>query len=531
MLANEIYIVLALLVLGAIAFVAFRGRAKALPPAEQPKELGAARGEARPKREAVEAPERRPALAEPEPSERAEADRDREVPREVLAEQPAAEAGAAAPGEPSPTTGEAATDLEARTPSVAPAAEPGVASPAAAAAPEPAAAPAERPARKPFFTPPPLPGQPRLQVPTPAPVPAEAAPRLAVPLPVDKPKLATSPDAAELARREQERERYRQGLAKTRSGFVAKLARLFKSRPKVTAELRDRIEEVLLTADIGTTTAEKLQAKVTKVLDSKEVADPDAVWSVIRQAMLELLEIDVPAPDYAPKPGPYVLLMIGVNGVGKTTTLGKLAAQHRRAGRKVLLVAGDTFRAAATEQLDVWARRVGCEIHMGADKADPSSVIFEGITRGRREGYDVVLCDTAGRLHTRKELMDELAKVGRAAAKAIGKGLPEGQAAAITGAHDTFLVLDATIGQNALAQAQLFKETMGFSGLVITKLDGTAKGGVVLGVCDELGVPIRYVGIGEGIDDLRAFDAQDFVDALLADRDRAGEDARAPEPG
>jgi fused signal recognition particle receptor len=519
MLANEIYIVLALLVLGAIAFVAFRGRAKALPPAEPPKELGAAREQARPRKEAVEAPEPRPALAEP--SARAEADRDREVPREVIAEQPAAEAGAAAPGEPSARAGEAGTDLDARTPSVAPAAEP-----SALAAPEPAAAPvAERPARKPFFTPPPLPGQPRLQVPTPAPVPAEAAPRLAVPLPVDKPTLATSPDAAELARREQERERYRQGLAKTRSGFVAKLARLFKSRPKVTAELRDRIEEVLLTADIGTTTAEKLQAKVTKVLDSKEVADPDAVWSVIRQAMLELLEIDAPAPDYAPKPGPYVLLMIGVNGVGKTTTLGKLAGQHRRAGRKVLLVAGDTFRAAATEQLDVWARRVGCEIHMGADKADPSSVIFEGITRGRREGFDVVLCDTAGRLHTRKELMDELAKVGRAAAKAIGKGLPEGQAAAITGAHDTFLVLDATIGQNALAQAQLFKETMGFSGLVITKLDGTAKGGVVLGVCDELGVPIRYVGIGEGIDDLRAFDAQDFVDALLADRDRAGEEA------
>jgi fused signal recognition particle receptor len=219
--------------------------------------------------------------------------------------------------------------------------------------------------------------------------------------------------------------------------------------------------------------------------------------------------------------------MIGVNGVGKTTTLGKLAAQHTRAGRKVLLVAGDTFRAAATEQLDVWARRVGCAIHTGADKADPSSVIFEGITRGRREGFDVVLCDTAGRLHTRKELMDELAKVGRAAAKAIAKGLPAGtvedgaEAATLTGAHDTFLVLDATIGQNALAQAQLFKETMGFSGLVVTKLDGTAKGGVVLGICDELRVPIRYVGIGEGIEDLRAFDAQDFVDALLADRERA----------
>jgi fused signal recognition particle receptor len=165
---------------------------------------------------------------------------------------------------------------------------------------------------------------------------------------------------------------------------------------------------------------------------------------------------------------------------------------------------------------------VGCQIHMGSDKADPSSVIFEGIARGRREGFDVVLCDTAGRLHTRKELRDELAKVGRAAAKAIGKGIErdgterDGKA----GAHDTFLVLDATIGQNALAQAQLFKETMGFSGLVITKLDGTAKGGVVLGICDELRVPIRYIGIGEGIDDLRAFEAEDFVDALLSDRDR-----------
>ncbi len=236
--------------------------------------------------------------------------------------------------------------------------------------------------------------------------------------------------------------------------------------------------------------------------------------------MLDLLEIEAPEPDYTPKPGPYVLLMIGVNGVGKTTTLGKLAAQHAQAGRKVLMVAGDTFRAAAVEQLDVWARRVGCEIHTGADKADPSSVIFDGISRGRAEGYDVVLCDTAGRLHTRKELMDELAKVGRAAAKALARGRSGDDA--VTGAHDIFLVLDATIGQNALAQAQLFKETMDFSGLVVTKLDGTAKGGVVLGICDELGIPIRYIGIGEGIDDLRAFSAEDFADALLEDRADAG---------
>ncbi|MEM7160166.1 MAG: signal recognition particle-docking protein FtsY [Myxococcota bacterium] len=343
---------------------------------------------------------------------------------------------------------------------------------------------------------------------------AEPAPRSAVPLPVDKPKVEEDGDAQ--ARRERERERYRKGLAKTRGGFVAKLSRVFRGKPKVDEDLRDEIEEILFTADIGAVTAEKLQSRVTEVLDRKEVADADAVWSVIREAMLELLEIEAPAPDYSPEHGPYVLLMIGVNGVGKTTTLGKLAAQHSRAGRKVLLVAGDTFRAAAVEQLDVWARRVGCEIHSGADKADPSSVIFEGIQRGRKEGFDVVLCDTAGRLQTRKELMDELGKVGRAAAKALSKGRESQQLTA----HDTFLVLDATIGQNALSQAKLFKETMDFTGLVVTKLDGTAKGGVVLGICDELHIPIRYVGIGEGIDDLRSFNAEDFADALLTDRDR-----------
>jgi len=511
MLGNEILIVLALLALSVVAFVVLRSQAKALPPAPGEKALR------EPERKAI--PEPRP----PAPAEPAEPAADLEAPVETIPAPPPTASEDEQPS-PAPPEPEAAAADEAAAP------EPGSRSEAAETSPttEPASptppTPVEPPPRRPFFTPPPLAGQRTAAAAKPAEPPLTAeppAPRPVVPLPVAKPKLATAPDPDEAARREQERERYRQGLAKTRTGgFVAKLARLFKSRPKVDAELRDRIEEVLLTADIGTSTAEKLQAKVTKVLDAKEVADPDAVWSVIRQAMLELLELDAPAPDYAPRPGPYVLLVIGVNGVGKTTTLGKLAAQHSRAGRKVLLVAGDTFRAAAVEQLDVWARRVGCEIHMGSDKADPSSVIFEGIARGRREGFDVVLCDTAGRLQTRKDLMDELAKVGRAVAKAIGKGRPEDEAAAITGAHDTFLVLDATIGQNALAQAQLFKETMAFTGLVITKLDGTAKGGVVLGICDELRVPIRYVGIGEGIDDLRAFDAEDFVDALLADRDR-----------
>ena len=350
---------------------------------------------------------------------------------------------------------------------------------------------------------------------------APTEPVQSVPLPVDKPKVS----ASAIPKPSEDQARYRAGLAKTRGGFVAKLSRLFRGKPKVDADLLDQIEEVLFTSDIGTTTAQKLLERVTEVLDRRDVADPDAVWSVIRQASLELLDLDAPAPDYAPQPGPYVLLMIGVNGVGKTTTLGKLAASHAAAGRKVLLVAGDTFRAAAVEQLDVWARRVGCDLHQGKDKADPSSVIFEGIMAGRRGGYDVVLCDTAGRLHTRKELMDELGKVGRAATKAIASGLPEPERDRITAPHDTFLVLDATIGQNALAQAKLFKETMEFSGLIVTKLDGTAKGGVVLGICDELAVPIRYIGIGEGIDDLRPFSADEFADALYADRDRTGVEA------
>jgi fused signal recognition particle receptor len=334
---------------------------------------------------------------------------------------------------------------------------------------------------------------------------------VAVPLPVDKPKLPSREDReqAELAARKSERDRYRKGLKKTRGGFIAKLARLFKGKPKVSDDLKDEIEEVLFTADIGAKTAATLLASVTTELDKKEVADPDAVWSVIRSKALEILDIDAEAPDYEPEVGPYTLLMIGVNGVGKTTTIGKLAARHVDAGRKTLMVAGDTFRAAAGEQLEVWARRVGCDIHLGKDGADPSSVLFDGITRGREQGYDVILCDTAGRLHTRKELMDELGKMGRAATKALSKGRDEMEP------HDIFLVLDATIGQNALAQAQMFKETMSFSGLVLTKLDGTAKGGVVLGVVDELRVPIRYIGIGEGVDDLRQFDPEAFCEVLF----------------
>ncbi|MEZ4450615.1 MAG: signal recognition particle-docking protein FtsY [Nannocystaceae bacterium] len=351
--------------------------------------------------------------------------------------------------------------------------------------------------------------------------PAEPTPppsTLAVPLPVEKPTPRVAPVPLDPRLREQ-RERYQKGLAQTRGGFVARLARLFRGRPRVSEELKEEIETVLFTADIGVKTAQKLQEKLSEVLDRGTVADPEAVWTVIRAEARSILTIDAPPLDYAPAHPPYVLLMIGVNGVGKTTTLGKLAAMHQTAGRKVLLVAGDTFRAAAAEQLDVWARRVGAGIFQGKEGADPSAVIHDGIARGRQEGYDVILCDTAGRLHTKKELMAELGKIRRSAAKAMARDLSPTIAEAITGPHDTFLVLDATIGQNALAQAELFKETMDFTGVVLTKLDGTAKGGVVLGVCDSLRVPVRFVGVGERVDDLREFDPDMFVDALFASPD------------
>lgn len=368
-----------------------------------------------------------------------------------------------------------------------------------------------------------LPGEPRAPdtaLPTPEKSPARLVPKAgeraeagpeAVPLPYDKPRAEAPPERAEVRR-------YKEGLARTRGGFVARLAKLFRGKPQVSGALKEEIEEVLFTADIGAKTAQKLLDRVTALLDREQVAVADHVWAAIRAEAKAILGVATTAANYRPELGPYVLLMIGVNGVGKTTTLGKLAAAHQAAGRKVLLVAGDTFRAAAGEQLEIWSRRVGCAIYQGADKADPSAVIFEGILRGHREGFDVVLCDTAGRLHTKKDLMDELQKIRRACAKALAKAHGKSEAE-IRGPHDTYLVLDATIGQNALAQATLFKETMEFTGLVLTKLDGTAKGGVVLGVVDELGVPVRYVGIGEAIDDLREFDPDAFCDALFADGD------------
>jgi fused signal recognition particle receptor len=296
------------------------------------------------------------------------------------------------------------------------------------------------------------------------------------------------------------------GLSKTRGGFVARLGRLF-SRKKIDEDVLDELEQVLFTADIGPKAAEKLFRSIKEGMSRDEMADSDAIWSRIREESATILSVDAKPLDFS-RARPLVLLMIGVNGVGKTTTIGKIAAKLTRQGNKVLLGAGDTFRAAAVEQLEVWGDRARTPVVKGKSGGDPSSVLFDAIKRGVDEDYDVVICDTAGRLHTKTNLMEELKKVGRVCDKAM-PGAP----------HETWLVLDATTGQNAIQQAQMFKEAMDITGIVLTKLDGTAKGGVILGICDELQVPVRYIGIGESIDDLREFDANAFVSALYAQAD------------
>lgn len=300
------------------------------------------------------------------------------------------------------------------------------------------------------------------------------------------------------------RDAYRAGLAKTRGGFVARMGKLF-GRKKIDAQTLDELEEVLFTADIGPRAADRIFQSVKAGLNRDQLEDPARIWGQIRQTSRDILAVDAPALDLA-RAHPFVVLVLGVNGVGKTTTIGKLAQQWRLDGKKVLLAAGDTYRAAATEQLEVWADRAQVPIVRGKPNGDPSSVIFDAIKKGVDESFDLVICDTAGRLHSNAGLMDELKKLRRVAAKAM-PGAP----------HETWMVLDATTGQNAISQAKTFKAEMEITGLVLTKLDGSAKGGVVLGICDELKVPVRFIGVGEKIADLRPFDPTAFVDALYAD--------------
>jgi fused signal recognition particle receptor len=298
---------------------------------------------------------------------------------------------------------------------------------------------------------------------------------------------------------------YKAGLAKTRGGFVAKLGKIF-GKKQIDAATVDELEEVLFTADIGPRAADRIFQSVKSGLSKAELEDPAKIWDQIKKTSREILAIDARPLDMNKKP--FVLLVLGVNGVGKTTTIGKLAWKWKNEGKKVVLAAGDTFRAAATEQLEEWAKRAGVDIVKGKPGGDPSSVVFDAIKKGVDEGYDVVICDTAGRLHSNVGLMDELKKLRRVAEKAC-PGAP----------HETWMVLDATTGQNAISQAKTFKAEMEISGIVLTKLDGSAKGGVVLGICDELKVPVRFVGVGEKKEDLRPFDPDAFVEALYASAD------------
>jgi fused signal recognition particle receptor len=324
---------------------------------------------------------------------------------------------------------------------------------------------------------------------------AQAEPEPAEPAP---PARTAEPADAEA------REAYKAGLARTRGGFVARLGKLF-GKKKFDAETLDELEQVLFTADIGPRAADRIFQAVKSGLSRDQLEDAATIWSRIRTTSRDILAVEAPPLDLAGK-RPFVLLVLGVNGVGKTTTIGKLAQRWKTEGKKVLLAAGDTYRAAATEQLEVWADRAAVPIVRGKQNGDPSSVIFDAIKKGVDESFDIVICDTAGRLHSNAGLMDELKKLRRVADKAM-PGAP----------HETWMVLDATNGQNAISQAKTFKADMEITGIVLTKLDGSAKGGVVLGICDELKVPVRFVGVGEKIGDLRPFDATAFVEALYGD--------------
>jgi fused signal recognition particle receptor len=296
----------------------------------------------------------------------------------------------------------------------------------------------------------------------------------------------------------------RRGLAKSREaeGFFGRLRALFVGKKELSSDLAAQIEEVLLTSDVGVDTTAVLLEHVKATLAKNELADPEAVWAELRAQCLKILEGSAGALELRGKP--TVVLMVGVNGAGKTTTIGKLATKLSASGKKCVLAAGDTFRAAAVQQLVVWGERVGCEVVRGKDGADPGSVVFDAIKRAQEVGADVVLADTAGRLHTKSNLMSEMTKIAKTAEKAL-PGAP----------HEILLVVDSTNGQNAFAQAKEFKEALPLTGIVLTKLDGTAKGGVVLGVANGLRVPVRYVGLGERPDDLHEFSAEDFVEALL----------------
>ncbi len=294
----------------------------------------------------------------------------------------------------------------------------------------------------------------------------------------------------------------KEGLKKTRDAVIGQIDSMLKSFTKIDDELFEELEELLVMGDVGVPTAEKICEELKKKVKKEGIKNPNEIHRLLEETVADMLrggeELDISTT-------PSIILVIGVNGVGKTTTIGKLANNLTKQGKKVILAAGDTFRAAAIEQLEIWADRSHCEIIKQNEGSDPAAVIFDAISAAKARHADVIICDTAGRLHNKKHLMDELAKINRI----IDRELPDAS-------KEKLLVLDATTGQNAVNQAEQFSLATGITGIVLTKLDGTAKGGVVLAIKEGLGIPVKYIGVGEQIDDLQPFDAEDFAKALFA---------------
>ncbi|MDW7710445.1 MAG: signal recognition particle-docking protein FtsY [Deferrisomatales bacterium] len=297
--------------------------------------------------------------------------------------------------------------------------------------------------------------------------------------------------------------RLRSGLSKTRQGFVRKIDRLLLGKKQIDEETLEALEEVLLTADLGVRTSTRLIQDIQERVSRQELTSPQALRGHLKKAIEEILVADEGHFELGAT-RPHVLLVVGVNGAGKTTTIGKIASRFRQEGYKVLLAAGDTFRAAAIEQLEIWGRRVGAPVVRHQHGSDPAAVAYDAVEAAVARGVDLLIVDTAGRLHTKTNLMEELKKVSRV----IGKALPGAP-------HEVLLVLDATTGQNAIHQAKIFHEATRVDSIALTKLDGTAKGGVIVGICDELKIPVKFIGIGEKVEDLRPFDARAFVEALF----------------
>ncbi len=297
-------------------------------------------------------------------------------------------------------------------------------------------------------------------------------------------------------------DKIKSGLTKTREALGDTLGNVFSGFSQLDEDFYDELEESLILADLGVETATKATDRLRKVIREQHLKTPEEAKNALKEILVGMLSVG--AGELNLSTNPSVVLVIGVNGVGKTTTIGKIATQLVKQGKKVLLVAGDTFRAAAADQLEIWAQRSGADIVRQHEGADPASVVFDGIQAAKARNADVILVDTAGRLHNKANLMNELNKISRI----VGRELPDA-------AREVLLVLDGTTGQNGLIQAKQFSEIAGVTAVALTKLDGTAKGGIVISVCDSLQIPVKFVGVGEGAEDLMPFHAKEFVDALL----------------